>query len=90
MPTTAHSQDAAFRLAHSLLLSRFVSPSAPLLSGDAGQLAGWTAALNETPDAAIDRFKKTNLLVPFVPSTPETVRQALSDIFGVAQLKKML
>jgi SAP domain len=60
------------------------------LDGDARQLSGWTAALKETPESAIERFKQAKLLVPFAPSTPESLNQALHSIYGIAQLKSML
>jgi hypothetical protein len=90
MSTVATSPSTRFRLAHSLLISRFVRPSVPRLDGDARQLSGWAAALRETPDSAVERFKQTNMLVLFVPSTPEALGQALGSIHGVAQLRAML
>lgn len=86
----ADSPHPGFRLAHSLLLSRFVSPAAPRLDVNARGLSEWTAALKEPPESAIERFKRANLLVPFSPSTPEALSQALASIYGAAQLSTML
>lgn len=90
MSQVAASPSTPFRLAHSLFISRFVRPSVPRFDGDARQLSGWAAALRETPDSAIERFKQANLLVPFAPSTPEALREALGSIYGVTQLRAML
>lgn len=81
---------APFRLAHSLLLSRLARPCIPRLDGDARQLGGWTTALGETPQSAIERFKQVKLLVPFAPVGSEALALALGSIYGVAQLKPML
>jgi hypothetical protein len=89
-PLTADLSPLAFRLAHSLLLSRFVSPAAPRLDVNARGLSEWTAALKDPPESAIERFKRANLLVPFSPSTPEALSQALASIYGAAQLSTML
>lgn len=86
----ADSPPPAFRLAHSLLLSRFTSPSAPRWDMNPAGTSAWTAALSETPNSAISRFIQENLLVPFSPSTPEALTQALGSIYGVVQLKAML
>jgi SAP domain len=87
---TADSPPPAFRLAHSLLLSRFRSPSAPRWEMTTAESSAWTTALSETPNSAINRFIQANLLVPFSPSTPETLTQGLASIYGVVQLKAML
>jgi hypothetical protein len=88
--STADSPPPAFRLAHSLLLSRFRSPLAPRLYMNTAASSAWTTALSETPNSAIDSFIKANLLVPFSPSTPEALTQGLAQIYGVVQLKAML
>jgi hypothetical protein len=90
VPPTPDLSPLAFRLAHSLLLSRFVSPAPPRSDVNARGLSEWTAALNEPPDSAIERFKQANLLVPFSPSTPEALNQALASIYGVVQLRTRL
>lgn len=79
-----------FRLAHSLLLSRFIHPCVPQLDGDDHQLRPWTIALAETPKSAIERFKQAGFLVRFVPTDPEAVSEALAALYGVSQLKAML
>lgn len=86
----ADSRPSGFRLAHSLLLSRFVSPSAPHLDIDARSLSGWTAALKELPNSAIERFKEEALLVPFEPSNPRELSQGLANIYNIGKLKEML
>lgn len=93
MKEAAHTTDSpppAFRLAHSLLLSRFSSPSAPRWDMNTAGSNAWTAALSETPNSAINRFIQAKLLVPFSPSTPEAITQDLASIYGVVQLKAML
>jgi hypothetical protein len=57
VPPIADLSPLTFRLAHSLLLSRFLSPAAPCLDVNARGLSEWTAALKEPPDSAIERFQ---------------------------------
>lgn len=93
MNDPARSPDSpppAFRLAHSLLLSRFRSPSAPRWDMSTAGSSAWTTALSETPNSAINRFIQANLLIPFSPSSPEALSQGLASLYGVVQLKAML
>ena len=86
----ADSSVPEFRLAHSLLLSRFKSPSGPHWDLNTAESSAWTIALNETPDSAIKRLIQAKLLLPFVPSNPEALSKALASVYVTAQLKPML
>lgn len=79
-----------FQLAHSLFLSRFLRPALPHLNGNERQLAEWTAALGESPESALDRFKTVGLLVPFSSTGDDMLASAIHSIYGVAELKAML
>ena len=84
------ASDAQFGLAHSLLISRYTYPRIPVFDGNVRQIEDWTAALKETPESAINRFKNQGLLVPFVPSNEDEVREGLGQVCGVLQLRSML
>lgn len=88
--TSLKESDQSFRLAHSLLISRLISPCIARLEGDSRQLAAWEIALRETVESAINRFKVENLLIPFAPSTLEELTEGINGIYGVEQLKVML